>query len=207
MTIYSQSPLKDGVVTIVDEDGNETPLAVTDNGDNTYSCTFEAEGKAEGVYKLWAENEAGYKSEGMFTIRMPWSWYTKMARKAAVEAPQKATSHTESWYGLYSAYIAKRYFPDEELDMAIDEKFEEIYPLMYDVTTDLPTSWQSRIQNHSGMLGVFVDKYQSSGNMSDLESAVHLADFLLTTQGESGGYYNGSTDYTPSSIPQSPSWN
>ena len=196
VTIYSQSPLKDGVVTIVDEDGNETPLAVTDNGDNTYSCTFEAEGKAEGVYKLWAENEAGYKSEGMFTIRMPWSWYTKMARKAAVEAPQKATSHTESWYGLYSAYIAKRYFPDEELDMAIDEKFEEIYPLMYDVTTDLPTSWQSRIQNHSGMLGVFVDKYQSSGNMSDLESAVHLADFLLTTQGESGGYYNGSTDYT-----------
>ena len=64
----------------------------------------------------------------MFTVRMPWSWYTKQARKAAVEAPQKATSHTESWYGLYSAYIAKRYFPDEGLDMAIDEKFEEIYP-------------------------------------------------------------------------------
>ena len=196
VTVYSQSPLKNGVVTLVDEDGTETTLAVTDNGDHTYSCTFEAEGREEGVYKLWAENEAGYKAEGMFTIRMPWSWYTKQARKAAVEAPQKATSHTESWYGLYSAYIAKRYFPDEELDMAIDEKFEEIYPLMYDVTTDLPTSWQSRIQNHSGMLGVFVDKYESSGNMSDLESAVHLADFLLTTQKENGGYYNGSTDYT-----------
>ena len=168
VTVYSQSPLKNGVVTLVDEDGTETTLAVTDNGDHTYSCTFEAEGREEGVYKLWAENEAGYKAEGMFTIRMPWSWYTKQARKAAVEAPQKATSHTESWYGLYSAYIAKRYFPDEELDMAIDEKFEEIYPLMYDVTTDLPTSWQSRIQNHSGMLGVFVDKYESSGNMSDL---------------------------------------
>ena len=196
ITIYSQPPLKDGKVALVDPDGVETTVDAVDNGNGTYSCVFDAAEKAEGVYKLWAENEAGYKAEGMFSIRKPWSWYTQQARKAAVEAPQKGGSHSEEFYGLYSAYIAKKYFPDDELDMAIDEKFEEIYPLMYDVTTDLPTSWENRIQNHSAMLGIFVDKFQSSGNWSDLESAVHLADFLLTKQKANGGYYNGGTDYT-----------
>ena len=196
ITIYSQSPLKNGKVTLVAPDGTESALDAVDNGNGTYTCTFDAADKDEGVYKLWAENEAGYKSEGMFSIRKSWSWYTQQARKAAVEAPQKGGSHSEEFYGLYSAYIAKKYFPDDELDMAIDEKFEEIYPLMYDVTTDLPTSWENRIQNHSAMLGIFVDKFQSSGNWSDLESAVNLAEFLLTKQKANGGYYNGGTDYT-----------
>ena len=196
VTIYSPSPLKDGKATLVDPNGVETALDAVDNGDGTYSCVIDATDKEEGVYKLWAENESGYKSEGMFTVRMPWSWYTKQARKAAVEAPQKAASHTESWYGMFSAYIAKKYFPDQELDEAIDEKFEEIYPLMYDVTTDLPTAEQSRIQNHSSMLGVFVDKFQSSGNWNDLERAEHLAEYVISTQRENGGYYNGGTDYT-----------
>ena len=196
VTILSETPLKDGKATLVAPDGTESALDAVDNGNGTYTCTFDAADKDEGVYKLWAENEAGYRSEGTFSIRKSWSWYTQQARKAAVEAPQKAASHTESWYGLYSAYIAKKYFPDAELDDAIDEKFEEIYPLMYDVTTDLPTAEQSRIQNHSGMLGVFVDKFQSSGNWSDLESAVNLAEYVISSQRESGGYYNGGTDYT-----------
>lgn len=65
--------------------------------------------------------------------------------------------------------LQKKYFPDAKWDEQIDEKFEEIYPLMYDVNTGLPTSWQNRIQNHSTTLGIFVDQYQSSGNIESLK--------------------------------------
>lgn len=44
------------------------------------------------------------------SIRKDWSWYIQKARQAAVEAPQKGTSHGESYYGMYSAYIAKKIF-------------------------------------------------------------------------------------------------
>ncbi len=83
-----------------------------------------------------------------------------------------------------------------EWDAQIDEKFEEVYPLMYDVNTGLPTSWEDRIQNHFTTLGIYVDKFESSGNMEELEKAEGLADFLMTKQHANGGYYNGSTDYT-----------
>ena len=196
ITILSKSAIKDNKLTIEDPEGNISKLDIEKESDGNYKAVFEAADKLEGVYKITAENAEGYIAEMNLSIRKDWSWYIKKAREAAVEAPQKGTSHGESYYGLYSAYIAKKYFPDALWDDQIDEKFEEIYPLMYDVDTGLPTSWQDRIQNHSTTLGIFVDQYQSSGNIESLKKAEVLADFLMTKQKADGGYYNGSTDYT-----------
>lgn len=196
ITILSESPIVDGELKVEDPDGNTSALSVKEESEGVYKAVFRAGDKTEGVYKVMAENEAGYLSEMTLSIRKDWSWYIKKARQAAVEAPQKGSSHAETYYGFYSGYVAKKYFPDDELDEQIDAKFEEVYPLMYDVNTGIPTSWQDRIQNHSTTLGISVDQYESSGNMEDLERAEGLADYLMTKQGEDGGYYSGSTDYT-----------
>ena len=196
ITISSQSPIKDNEILVIEPNGNTSKLSISKELNGVYTTTFKTDNKIEGVYKITAENEAGYKSEMSLSIRKDWSWYIQKARQAAVEAPQKGTSHGESYYGMYSAYIAKKYFPDAKWDEQIDEKFEEIYPLMYDVDTGLPTSWQNRIQNHSTTLGIFVDQYQSSGNTESLKKAEDLADYLMTKQKADGGYYNGNTDYT-----------
>ena len=196
ITIRSEVPIVNSKLEAEGPDGETFSLALTEESEGVYKAVFDAEDRAEGTYTITAENDAGYKGEMMLSIRNDWSWYMKKARQAAVEAPQKGSTHAETYYGFYSGYIAKKYFPDAKWDNQMDEKFEEVYPLMYDVNTGLPTSWEDRIQNHSTTLGISVDQYESSGNMNDLERAEGLADFLMTKQGESGGYYCGSTDYT-----------
>ena len=196
ITLLSESPIVNGEVQAVDPEGNEFALELTEEQPGVYTAVFAAGERTEGVYTFTAENEAGYIAEMKLSIRKDWSWYIQKARQAAVEAPQKGSTHAETYYGFYSGYIAKKYFPDAELDEQLDEKFEEVYPLMYDVETGIPFIEPTRIQNHSTTLGISVDMYESSGNMEDLARAEGLADYLMTTQGEDGGYYNRSTDYT-----------
>ena len=196
ITVRSAVPIVNNELLVEAPDGKKSSLKLTEKSNGVYTAVFKAEQKQEGVYKVTAENEEGFLSEMNLSIRKSWSWYMEKARQAAVEAPQKGSSHAETYYGFYSAYVAKKYFPDAKWDDQIDEKFEEVYPLMYDVNTGLPTSWENRIQNHSTTLGIYVDKYGSSGNMADLEKAEGLADFLMSKQKENGGYYNGSVDYT-----------
>lgn len=196
ITVRSAAPIVNNELLVKAPDGKTSMLELKEESKGIYTAVFEAEKKQEGVYTIVAENEEGFISEMNLSIRKSWSWYMKKARQAAVEAPQKGSSHAETYYGFYSAYVAKKYFPDAEWDEQVDEKFEEVYPLMYDVNTGLPTSWEDRIQNHSTTLGIYVDKYESSGNMVDIEKAEGLADFLMSKQKENGGYYNGSTDYT-----------
>ena len=196
ITVRSSEAIAANKLVIESPQGDLSELELTENGEGVYTAIFEAGDKTEGVYRITAENEAGFLSEMNLSIRKSWSWYIEKARQAAVEAPQKGSSHAETYYGFYSAYVAKKYFPDAKWDDQIDEKFEEVYPLMYDVNTGLPTSWEDRIQNHSTTLGIYVDKFESSGNMKELEKAEGLADFLMTKQKANGGYYNGSVDYT-----------
>ena len=196
ITVLSASPITNGTLQVEDPDGNHSVLELTEGSEGVYTAVFEAGEQTEGVYTVTAENEAGYISEMTLSIRKEWSWYIQKAREAAIEAPQKGSTHAETYYGFYSGYIAKKYFPDAELDEQLDEKFEEVYPLMYNVETGIPFIEPNRIQNHSTTLGISVDMYESSGNMEDLARAEGLADYLMTTQGEDGGYYNGSTDYT-----------
>ena len=142
------------------------------------------------------QNAAGYQAELCLFVRRPWSWYIQAARKAAARAPQKASTHAESWYGFYSALIARRYFPNDLLDRQLERQFREVYPLLYHPETGLPLVQKDRLQNHSSMLGVFVCRYHCTANAADLEQAYRLAQLVLSFQGADGGFYKGNTDYT-----------
>ena len=130
----------------------------------------------------------------MAARRMPWSWYATQARANAVAKPQKASTHTESWYGLFSGYIARRYFPDSALDTAIDAKFAELAPLMYDLNKMVPKF--QRIQNDACWASLLVDRYEATGDRHSLEFAAALADYLIANQSPDGAYRNGKAHYT-----------
>jgi len=150
---------------------------------------------APGVYTL-TEKANGKVAEAMISVRHPWSWYLKAARREALAKPQKASSHTESWYGLFSCFLARQHYPDPALDAAAEAKFREIWPLMYDLTTMAPSSWQERIQNHACAAGLLAARYRATGDLRDLEFAASLADFILTKQTADGAYRCHKTHYT-----------
>ena len=194
LTVYSASPLTDDCLQVKHPDGASSRLPLQKVSGEEYRAVFEQE--QPGVYTLTAENRAGYRAEMCLSVRRPWSWYLEKAAQAAVAAPQKATSHAESWYGFYSAYLARKYFPDRARDSAIDRKMAEVYPLMYESVTGEPLEQKDRIQNHSSMLGVCVDIYESTGSREALHKAEDFADLVLSFQKADGGVYKGETDYT-----------
>lgn len=173
---------------------NGSPVSFSSSGDtHTATWTFPS---TLGEHRILAANAAGKTSECILVTRHPWSWYLKQARTEAINKPQKASTHTESWYGLYSGFLARKHFPDELQDTAIQAKLDELFPLMYDTATSLPTVEPDRVQNHSSMAGVLVDRYQATGDITSLERASILCDYLITKQGADGAYYSGSTHYT-----------
>lgn len=182
-------------LTVSNPKGSSMPVAFRYDGNDRYLFSYSPKG-SPGIHRITAVLENGKESEAMLAVRHPWSWYLKMARKNAVAQEQKASSHTESWYGLHSAFLARRHFPDPELDNAIEERFNEIWPLMFDRETMEPLTYKKRIQSSACAVGVLVDRYQATGNIDDLEFAASIADYVISTQKESGGYYNGNTHYT-----------
>jgi hypothetical protein len=155
-----------------------------------------------GVYTITVRTDSGKVAEAKAACRKPWSWYSRQARINAVRKPQKAGSHTESWYGLFSGYIARLHFPDAELDADIDAKFQELAPLMYDLnemkplTTGPAREHLHRIQNHACWASLLVDRYIATGDIKSLEFAASIADFLIICQSEDGAYRNGNNHYT-----------
>ncbi|WP_139317679.1 hypothetical protein [Parabacteroides timonensis] len=173
---------------------NKYSIGVRGLGNGQYEAEYIPK-DGEGVYKLYV-SDGSKVSQGWFSVRYSWSDYIKAARQASLDYRQKASSHTESWYGFLSAYLAKAYFPDSETDAKVEEMFNEVYPLMYDKETFLPTSWHDRIQNHSMMASLFVLRYKASKDPRDLFAASALADFLLSKQTPDGAYRNGKVHYT-----------
>jgi hypothetical protein len=156
-----------------------------------------------GKYKLVAESADGKISEAVFTVRNPWSWYLQQARKNAIMQEQKGGSHTESWYGLFSMFLAQKYYPDSTLLNKSLDKFNEIYPLMYqmDGTPKSRLLWGSwditnRIQNTAVMASLLADMSSTLQDTIYLAKASTMCDFLLKSQDTKGAYRNGKTHYT-----------
>ena len=151
-----------------------------------------------GIYKLTAESLDGKTSEALFSVRKPWSWYLKNARQNAIDQEQKAGSHTESWYGLFSMFLAQKYFPNEILLKTSLAKFNELYPLMYD-ELDLPRKiivfgdldLSGRIQNTACMASLLADIYSVLNDTVYLARASRMCDFLITKQDLKGAYRSG----------------
>lgn len=182
-------------LSVVTPQGKTVSLRLKSARNGIYTTTFQPLA-GEGVYTLLAKDGKGKTGEAKISVRYPWSDYMKSARRAALKYPQKGGSHTESWYGMFSAYLASEYFPETGEDRQVDDKFREIYAVMYDTVTNLPTSTHNRIQNHALMAALLAQRYKAHHELKDLQAAVNLVDFLLTKQTPDGAYRSGKTHYT-----------
>lgn len=133
----------------------------------------------------------GKTATGLLSAGIPWRRVMELARMAAMDEPQKAGSHVESWYGFYSAFIAARHFPDRELDSLLDARFEKLMPLLYGPGIAEPLQFGWRLQNTSSTVGMYVDRFEAYGRSADLDCAARLADWLISySQKPSCAYAN-----------------
>lgn len=154
--------------------------------------------KEYGTYTIIAERGRKFAQSYIF-CRKNWDFYLKEARKQAIMLPQKATTHTESWYGLFSGYLAAKHYPDEILDAQIENKFSEIMPYMFDMENGEPLVIIERVQNTAAMISLLVDRYEASNkkDIKSLDLANKLFEFLYARQREDGAYMrNGTSHYT-----------
>lgn len=190
--------------------GGEQPLRVTGpDGRVTWveqvcasaeQCDYEfILNSGPGLYTAQVGSETSGLGEATLYVRQPWSWYASKGREAAVAMPQKASTHIESWMGCFSAFLARKHFPNAALDSQAEANFREILPLMFDVEKGEPLIEPGRVQNTAGMIALLTDLYQVTGQLADLELAARLADWLMQSQDETGAYranYGHGSHYT-----------
>lgn len=188
--IWAENPS----VVLRDDTGKEMPVSLKKVADKRYVVNGNL--PQTGLYTLHVQ--AGDKqAEAILTVPHTWRWTMEKARENALRYHQKASSHIESWYGFYSAFLAARYFPDKKLDEQLDGRFEYLFGLLHDTVKMEPLHYGFRIQNTAGTIGLLVDRYEAKGDIRDLERASRLADWLMkTSQREDGAYYNHGTKYT-----------
>lgn len=152
---------------------------------------------SDGTHKIIA-NDGRFISEAIYHRRVTWSHYMSKAAEFALQKPQKATTHVESWLGLFSLILEQKYHLNEERKIAAEKAFDELFYLMYSRETKLPTVIPNRIQNTAYMVSLITDYCEAGvGNEEELlEIGNILADFLLCTQKDDGAYYNGKAHYT-----------
>ena len=150
-----------------------------------------------GLYKIKVSSDDKIINSCVY-CRKDWAYYLKQARSEALRCPQKATTHCESWYGLFSGYLAAKHYPEKDVDELVEQKFSEIMPYMFDFEKGEPKVIPERIQNVSSVISLLVDRYFSNPEKyySSLEIADRLSNFLADRQGEDGAFYCENTHYT-----------
>lgn len=151
-----------------------------------------------GVYDVKLKTISGKECESKLYCRHDYGWYLKNARVNAINKPQKASTHVESWYGLFSAALAKKHFPEPTLDKIAQENFDQIIPIMYDVENGKPIIIPQRIQNTACLISLLVDMYETDkpNGLKYLEWANNMADDLISRQTPDGAYRNKNDHYT-----------
>lgn len=184
---------KDPKISITDDKGVSLSLSAIKNGDRT---NVKVTLPHVGLYTVKV-NSGDKESEAIISAHHTWEWAFNKAREAALKYHQKPTSHAESWYGFYSAFIAAKYFPQSGLDKQVDEYFDLLFNKLHDKDKMVPLYLPNRIQNTSTTIGMLVDRYEAHGNIEDLEKASRLADWLIENwQRKDGAYFNHGVVYT-----------
>lgn len=185
---------KEPVVRIQNDKGASIVSVVEKTGADRYQVKTQL--PEAGLYTV--DVVCGDKqAEAVLTAHHSWKWTLENARVATLKYHQKATSHAESWYGFYSAFIANKYFPSADTDKAVTERFDYLFNLLHDTTRMEPLYYASRIQNTSTTIGMLIDKYEAQGSLEDLHKASMLADWMIKHwQREDGAYVNHNTIYT-----------
>ena len=202
--IYSASVPK---VNVESPDGNKSVLGVKKIKKNVYGVEVSLD--IEGVYTLTATNRKGKQTEmKLSAISDCYSDYIKAARLASLRYQQKTNTNAECWYGLFSGFIAREYFPDSKVDAEVEKVFNQINKVTFNLDTHLPLNNPMRIQDTALKAALLAQYYRATGNISYLRWAADLADFIMTTQLKwewdtvlrniktDGAYRSGKTHYT-----------
>lgn len=181
-------------ITVSGERGDRLGITAEKTGRGVYAVSCVLPGP--GLYTVRV-TDAGKQAEGILTAWHPRRRVMEAARANALKYKQKATSHVESWYGFYSAFIAARHFSDPGTDSLLSRRFDCLFGMLHDTVKMEPKYFASRIQNTSGTVNILTDKYLAEGNPGDLKKACALADWLIRSwQREDGAYVNHDIVYT-----------
>lgn len=185
---------KDPSVTVKNDMGEQLALTVAKKSGDVRTVSVKL--PAVGLYDVNV-TDGGLQVHGTLTAHASWQWTMERARENAWRYHQKATSHIESWYGFYSAFLAAKYFPEKQLDQQLRSRFDYLFDKLHDTGKMEPLYHVSRIQNTSGTINLLVNKYKAYGDVADLKKAARLADWLISTwQRQDGAYVNHNTVYT-----------
>lgn len=152
-----------------------------------------------GIYKLNIRTENQKECQALFCCRKDWDFYLENAAKEAIAKPQKASTHVEGFYGLFSCFLSEKYFKNDYVYKKALECFEEIMPLMFDFSSYSPIVIPERIQNTALLISLLTDIYEANPreNLKYLYAAAGFADFLMNTQDEEGVFRKaGKVHYT-----------
>lgn len=189
------------------EKGEKLAFDVVYNGKFRYTFTAPSGKKYEneipptdtyGIYTLNVIGDNGYKAESVFFVRKSWDFYLLGAAKEALQKPQKATTHTESWYGFFSLFLAQKHYPNAETFRMAMQHFQEVMPLCFDFERANPLVIPQRIQNVSAFISLLVDLYETNPqkHIDFLRLASLYGDFLIKNQTADGVYRRGNVHYT-----------
>ncbi len=178
-----------------EDEGARTTLVCPDG---TVCEDINAPLTEKGLYTLSVKNINGKECEANFFVRDDWKYYLKAAAENALSKPPKATTHTESFYGLFSAFLYAKHSHDTEYLKKAEAAFLESMQYMFDMEQCEPLVIPERIQNISAFISLLVDLYEAapSENLHYLEKASKFAEQLLQVQDESGAYRCNKTHYT-----------
>jgi len=151
-----------------------------------------------GMYTLTVKSVSGMECEATFFVRNSWEYYLKKACDNAFSKPQKASTHVEGFYGLFSAFLQYKHSGNKEIGDKALSVFNEIMPLMFDFDKCEPIVIPERIQNTALLISLLCDIYESNPNENEkyLCYASRFADFIMSRQGTDGAYRSGKTHYT-----------
>jgi hypothetical protein len=174
-------------LSIKDSQGKEIAISPvkTANGRTDYLFKHDA----PELYAFRAQCENGKIAEGSIFVRHPWAWYLKRARIEALRVKPTQTHHAEAVLPFYSYFLARKHFPDADLDRKCEDVFQEYFPQHYDFDKK-KLKIDHRTQDTPIWAGILSDRYAATCDEKDLEYASNLVDFLIAErQEESGGYY------------------
>ena len=150
-----------------------------------------------GRYMINASAE-GKTTQTSLYVRKPWSWYLRKAAINAVNAPQKASTHMESWLGFFTRFYDLKYFPNHTKKKQLVSDFEATFKLMFDFETGTvyEQADPNRIQNISMAVSLLTLAYSTLNDEKYIVYASKLIDRIIESQSDDGAYRNGNTHYT-----------
>ncbi len=177
---------------------NEKTTAVLSCPDGTIKTERNSHLSLPGRYTLTITSENGKQCEALFFVRQPWEHYLTCAAKCAMAKPPKASTHTESFYGLFSSFLYYKHTKDRVYGEKAYAAFDEFMPYMFDMENCVPITIPKRIQNTAGLISLLTDMYEADPEHKQiyLEKASRFAAFLIGAQDETGAYRNRRKHYT-----------